>query len=462
MRTRTGTDCTGGRDAGRGLLARFAVSALVAAAAGWLASSSASTPAPGAPAGGQRPTPRLAVIAGKLWCDLGGPGIDPSYGLDPLLAAASPGGIEVVGASHTTGHELVTVLHTVTASCGPVAGFGDDGMATARLPSSSPFAEIDAMVNLPGTKQLLIAGTDGQNEVVGRLLPDGQLDSSFGQAGWARLRPKEKPLLNNIDVPIATSIAVAPSGTIYLARDDSSAHCCVQGFVSALTKSGLPERLFGEDGSVLLPMLGGSYTNQVFVQSSGSEIAAGFVGNFPGEEVVVRLDTRNALDRGFDARARRLIDSLAPIAGQYAPIVFVRNGGAIGLVGDTTSMDPHVVAGGLVFGLTPSGLTDPSFGSGRLLVPDDFGDPPYTWTERGSDGATIVVSAPSMSQLLVVYLRASGRLDPQFGRHGVMVIPIAAAAQHDDDAGVAVSESAGAVTVAVASSQRIETLRVRP
>jgi len=110
-----------------------------------------------------------------------------------------------VGTSHQQRGELIVVLHAVKAGCHTVVAFGADGTVTLSLRNSSPYAEIDTLAAVAGGR-LLMGGTDGQDEIVGRLSPDGRLDPSFGVSGWAKARPKEEPMLDGIDVPIATSV----------------------------------------------------------------------------------------------------------------------------------------------------------------------------------------------------------------------------------------------------------------
>jgi len=139
-------------------------------------------------------------------CDAGGPGIDPQYPFDSLLDAELPGGIDVVGSSHNTDHALITVLHALTAGCKPVTGFGTNGTATVALTTSSPFAGIDTTTAAPPGR-LLVGGTDGPDDVIGRLLADGDVDKTFAVSGWARLPRLEKVRGPPPPGPIATPLA---------------------------------------------------------------------------------------------------------------------------------------------------------------------------------------------------------------------------------------------------------------
>jgi hypothetical protein len=351
------------------------------------------------------------------------------------LAAELPDGSLVVGASRFRGSKLSIVLRRVTRDCRVVRQFGEHGTATVSV-KSRQFGEIAAMV-ATRDGQLLLAGTDGRRELVGRLLASGRLDRSFGQDGWTRLRPHEKPLFQAPSpVPLATSIAIGPSGSIFLGGDDQEAHCCVQDFVSALTARGAPVQGFGRSGSIILPAtFQGSYATDVFVDAGGSLYAHGqvvFMGC--GGPVIVRIRPDGSLDSRFDSAVARSLRSLTPHHLLFSPALVLRQRpGTFALIGGLATECPpvaHPTSGGLAVGMLPSGRIDRSYGRrGQTRFPSPAADAfDHTSAIRLPSGgflaATEVYSATTsaLTSVIVRAFSSNGSIDRAFGKSGARTI----------------------------------------
>lgn len=91
------------------------------------------------------------------------------------------------------------------------SGFGDGGRAVVELGGQ---ASVYDVVQQPDGKLVVVGRLDAgvapqpDQMLVGRLLPDGMPDESFGRDGWVMLD------LNHEDV--ATSVAIAPDGDIWV------------------------------------------------------------------------------------------------------------------------------------------------------------------------------------------------------------------------------------------------------
>ena len=165
-----------------------------------------------------------------------------------LLTEMSDGSI-VVGATRQHAHTLIVALHRVNASCEPVTSFGTNGVATLALDAKAGPVEVIAGDPDGG---LILGGSSGHRELVGRLLGDGRLDDSFGQDGWARIDSGERPHGFPVYADV-TSIAFGSTGSILLGGNNGAGHCCIRSFVTELTKSGAPVMSFGNGGTVFVP-----------------------------------------------------------------------------------------------------------------------------------------------------------------------------------------------------------------
>ena len=103
-------------------------------------------------------------------------GDDPSMDFGAVLASELPDRTLVVGGSRNHGRTLLIRLRRLTQDCRPVQSFGAHGTATIVVKSAAQpeGAGLARMVATPGGR-LLLAGTGGRSELVGRLLASGRL-----------------------------------------------------------------------------------------------------------------------------------------------------------------------------------------------------------------------------------------------------------------------------------------------
>ncbi len=283
------------------------------------------------------------------------------------LAASLPDGSLVVGTSRSRGSKLRVVLRRVSQDCRVVRSFGKHGTTSVAV-DAARFGVIDSIAAArDGT--LLLAGSDGRRELVGRLLGNGRLDRSFGRDGWARLELHERPGIRNPPpTPTATSIAIGPSGSIFLGGDDGEAHCCVQDFVTELSSDGKPVTGFGHGGSIMLRRFTGSFSTDVFDAGKGSAYARGeIVFSGCGAPVIARIRPDGSLDSSFDAAVarsisdvetrRHLLFSPALVPGQP-------HGGfaLVGALERECGPVAHPTSGGAAVGILRSGRIDRSYG----------------------------------------------------------------------------------------------------
>ena len=378
----------------------------------------------------------------------------------------------MLGRSYVRGRNLVTVLHAVLPNCQPAQGFGVHGTATVTLAVRSASAAIDVAKATKDGKVLLGGGV-GPDVVVGRLLADGHVDTGFGISGWARLPSPAKPPRGMFSGTVVSSLALGPSGAVYLGGNDGTAHCCVEDFVGALSPGGRLERSFGDGGWATLPALEGSYGTDIFAGDSGILVMGFVMYTGCGGPVLARLDARGHLDKAFDAAARQSVASASPRYDLLGPALYPRRDGAFALVGDLMQSGcqlalPKPAANGLAVGFRSDGHIDPSFGTaGRTAFPSDGSS--ATWAVPLPDGSTVVVTElvprgttyGEPRALKVRELSAVGRLNRTFGLSGTRTISLSwASAPNSYPAVDAMAAPDGAAVIVVAAKQRVKSYRV--
>ena len=279
-----------------------------------------------------------------------------------LLAEMSDGSL-VVGVAREHGRTLTVALHRVNASCGRVTSFGTDGVATVSITAKTgPFGYFDTSIDVIAADPnggLILGGSQGHRELVGRLLENGRLDGSFGHGGWARIDSHERSTRYFSPYASVTSIAFTPSGSVLLGGNDGGAHCCARSLVTEITKTGAVVTSFGSAGTVIVPKMAGSYTTQLAPNSDGSVYVYVEYEQSGGSNVeVVRLRADGSLDRRFDATVARSILRVASANFRFTPTLVPGSGGTFALVGGldkNTLFGPPEVSTGVEVSVEPSG-----------------------------------------------------------------------------------------------------------
>jgi hypothetical protein len=138
------------------------------------------------------------------------------------------------------------VLHSVTARCAPNRAFGNEGVATIALPlrplPGHPPVDgvprnglwVDVVAPRSGGGSIL-AGTYGNDWVVGEVTSRGRIDRTFGDGGWTVL-----PFPGEVE-----AVLQEPSGRIIIAGDNGGGGCCTLNWAAAISARGRLESGFG-------------------------------------------------------------------------------------------------------------------------------------------------------------------------------------------------------------------------
>ena len=130
------------------------------------------------------------------------------------LALVEPSGASIV--YRYRGRNLD--LARIGANGGRSRSFGQHGLAVVRLPPGAAFGVRPVAVD--GSGRILLAGYTGGGHstiVIGRVLPDGRLDASFGEGGW--LTP---PVPGSFEIG-SLAAALDPAGRLLIAAAGAQA-----------------------------------------------------------------------------------------------------------------------------------------------------------------------------------------------------------------------------------------------
>ncbi len=376
----------------------------------------------------------------------------------PALATTLPDGSFVVGVSDTRPRSVDVRLRHVLPDCEVVASFG--AVVHSKIGGS-----FNTLVATPGG-QILLGGGVGHTALVGRFGPNGGIDHSFGENGWAKLVPRERPI-RGMGGPwfAATSIAVAPSGTIVVGGNDGGAHCCSRAFVGELTSDGAPVNTFGQDGSRIIPRIAGSYTTDVSVNPDSSvNVLTEYEQSGCGEPDIVRFHADGRLDTAFDKAIARTIRTITRPKLRFTPSLAPDGTGGFTLVG---GLDRTCVLGGR----QQSGGVSVRVGtSGRAVGGlTHFRSPMYVFDGPSTlrlDSGGVVAAAVEYSRayrttaLLVQAFGADGSRNSAVGDHGQLRFGIPPGERSDYAAAGLLPGAAGSAWLVAELPREIELIPI--
>jgi len=341
--------------------------------------------------------------------------------------AQFPDGVLVIGTNVKTKGESNVVLHAFGSDCRSISSFGDNGVATVRLSSST--AEADALTAV-SFNQMLILGGQRNQWIVGELSENGRINAAFGTGGWIRLHP---PIPARAGLPpsaAATTAITSHSGMIYVAGTDGRANCCIGSYIASISQSGVLNNQFGTQGWVAPTGFLSSYSTSLIRDGSGGVLAYGeivFMGC--GGPQFFRFNAAGVAYASFDSKLGQSLKTIAPPPKLLAPVLLVRKQGGFNVFGDiTSSCSPHTSTKDhqAAEAILPNGEIDPSFGAnGTTAIASDIAA--SFWAFQLSTGELMFVTqttanpsaSPSTSNLKFREFTANGRLDTSFGRNGL-------------------------------------------
>ncbi len=243
--------------------------------------------------------------------------------------------------------------------------------------------------------------------LVGRVMPDGQLDPTFGTGGVV-----VSNFGGNDERPTGI-IALANGGTLVVgnhsSRTDDSA------YFALFDERGAPDTRFGPKGVAFFDVMPGrEFVTRAILGADGSLVLGGYS---PKRKVafVARVHLDGSPDLGFgDRGVTVLVDS--DIGSAWALTI---DGDGKVLVGGQTRNDTVVIAR-----VDRNGHLDPSFGKGGYLRgPARAGDQVYALFPTASNGIVGVGfrGLANDARSLLLKITPDGKLDTTFGIGGLLL-----------------------------------------
>lgn len=283
---------------------------------------------------------------------------------------------------------------------------------------------INAMATERNGDILLAGGSGGYPWTIGRLLPDGHIDESFGNKGWVAITSSrwDSGSVN----PAATSIAETGTGTIVVAGNDGAALCCSRAYVYELTSTGQVNDSFGHDGSIeVLPQ--GQYLPQLYPQPSGDIVVTGVAQSM--ECGATSLSMLGSSGRVLPTDERNLTETAEQLRPTqfFAGTGFQFPDGSFGIAG-TGGANCDLPQGprrgfGVVEQLQPDGSLDPRYGSQGHAYFQAM-QSIKSWAVPTHGGGVVVVSEEfdsvnsNSTVIQLTSVSPHGVLDRGFGGHG--------------------------------------------
>ncbi|MFN8304698.1 MAG: T9SS type A sorting domain-containing protein [Saprospiraceae bacterium] len=292
----------------------------------------------------------------------------------------------------------------------PDSGFGQSGRVIQNLSQSFELAYGCAV--LPDGK--IIAGGDfwtGKKDFVfaSRHLPDGSLDASFANNGYAYYGNETVDFL-----PFA--MTVQPDGKILSAGwqfDGQSTN----GFVVRMLPDGSPDLAFGTNGAFIYDAIGASdQFNAIAMDANGRIVVAGRSNQGASNEaVVVRLLANGALDTGFGTNGVATLNALSGVSSIFYGLDVLPNGGLV----CSGSRSGGV---GIVARFNSDGTPFVNFGDGGLVTLDNSQGSTQLFAVSVQNNSQFVAAGFRNINIgrafLLVRLLANGTLDNTFGNNG--------------------------------------------
>lgn len=363
--------------------------------------------------------------------------LDPSFGNGGIVQTGFPDSAYNSGrgvALQPDGRTLFTGL-TESADIGRFAvsrltlngrkdaSFGRDGTTLVTFDGQLSARSNAVMVQPNG--RVVAAGmafapqTNVAEFAMARLLPNGQLDSTFGNGGRA-------PLLS---IPGRSNqlmtLAMQPDGKILAGGRSSHQSFPDVCAIVRVNTDGSPDMTFGSGG--VLTFEGSFASSQDFVsgialQSDGRILAA--IQTSGDAYLVVRILPGGVLDDSFGIGGRLTVD--LPGFGDVAYDVAVRPDNRIVVTGTMQSLN-LAETDAFVAQFDAAGNPDPTFGAGGLArVDGTFFELPWSVELAPSGQVTIggIASDGDMNMNFAARLTANGALDPAYGTGGVSLLQI--------------------------------------
>ena len=310
-----------------------------------------------------------------------------------------------------TSFTLAVVFAVLPASASPGdldPTFGDGGKVTTAFPGGS---YANAVVVQTDAK-IVVVGAVGDHVAVARYQPNGSLDPDFGTDGLVTTQ-----LSGEGGWDEARAVAIQRNGKIVVAGDDRGRFGVIR-----YRSDGTLDPGFGGDGIVRTNVTRSSdIAEDLVIQPNGRIVVVGQAGLNP-KFALVRYRRDGTRDPSF-GHLGKVLTSFGSWASPRA--VALQPDGRIVVAG---------AAGGLALArYRLNGTLDPNFGDGGKVTGWDVGSPPWAIFASSMaiqpDGRILAGGDYGIFELGLARFLQDGRLDPTFGRDGILRTHVACGEQ---------------------------------
>jgi len=282
-----------------------------------------------------------------------------------------------------------------------------------------------------------VAATADFETVVARFTATGELDTTFGQGGYAR-----RNVVVGLGGEVARGVAVQPGGKVVVVAsiEHVAAGADPRDRDIALVRynaDGTRDTGFGVDGVVTLDLSDGQVVGTGYVAdaawgltaySDGRLLVTGAQrrsGGTVADFAVVRLSADGVRDATFGANGVATVNVLERTANPRTATL-LPDGGIVG----SGYIDDGGVVKPVLFKLTSAGQLDPAFGTAGIFAPTVLAavTEAYDAVPQGSSFVTAGYGRNSASESLdwlSLRVSAAGTLDPTWGTAGVARLDLA-------------------------------------
>lgn len=342
-----------------------------------------------------------------------------------VSASMLPTGITLVAVSPgatAPGASTAPLVYALTKSCTPDTSFGADGVEQLKLGSSGHAQQLSLAAMTPGLGGgVIVAGGFAGRWLVGRLDPNGHMDSTFGNDGWATLPWRGS----------ASAVVQGPSGQVVVGGCTGPG--CYSSSVSELSALGTLEKSFGVGGLARVASIHDGALTHVAVGHGGEVFAVSTGGNFGCWMTVVTALTPlghpvPSFSRHFVQGLKVVDPSAASPWGVFDADLLVQPSG-FALVGTEQPVcignTPNPSAAGRIASFAPDGQVNAKFANNgvRSFTSQMMGEVWALPTVKG--GFVMVAGKPyfqtnstKRAKLNIIAFLSDGKLDPSFGDAG--------------------------------------------
>jgi uncharacterized delta-60 repeat protein len=303
-------------------------------------------------------------------------------------------------------------------------GFGESGKVILRMGPKGN--DVASALAVQADGRIVVAGRSEQDGsrldfAVARLLPDGRLDTSFGNGGRFTLDFAG-------DTDRAWALAIQTDGRIVVGGESSHDHDMFFTLIR-LTTAGSLDPTFGQGGKVVQALrsnAGGSVRALALPVVEGEQriLAVGGEGDFQ----MARFRVSGAPDGAF-GQGGQVTGLFNSNIGTASSVTLLPGGQAV--------IAGHIGHRFAAVQLTAAGQLDPQFGSAGKFVHAVVDN----WNEaqavvRQADGKLVLggwaySGNGSSGDFAAIRLTAAGQLDSGFAQAGVLITPTAAGTKDD-------------------------------